>query len=114
MLSSRAAAGKIGAGLFNCWATTRELLVTDFVSGLVISCDDPIDCRLGSSNALSTLADNQHVLLVLVIWLRRRVLLLRVLAADEDFAACLFLEALLVEALGANKHTDVIDASVLW
>ena len=83
------------------------------LSCVVISCDDPIDSRLCSSNTLSALANNKNVLFVTIVGLRCGIFLLRVLASDQNFAPCLLFQALLVEAFGTYKHTDVVDTGVL-
>ena len=53
------------------------------------------------------------MLLILVVWLWCSVLLLRVLASDQNLAPCLLLQALLVETFWPDQHADIVDASVL-
>ena len=83
------------------------------LSCVVISCDDPIDSRLCSSNTLCALTNNENVLFITIVGLRCGIFLLRVLASDQNFATCLFFQALLVEAFGTYQHSDVVDAGVL-
>ena len=87
--------------------------MANLVSRAVVCRDDPVNGGLRAPDALSTLTDDEHVLLVLVVWLRCGVLLLRVLAADQYLAASLLLESLLIKALRPNEHANVIDSRVL-
>ena len=90
-----------------------ELFMPDLAPGGVICSNDPVNCSLGASHTLITLAYDEHMLLVFIIWLRSCILLLRVLSSDENLAACLFLQSLLVKTFGPNEHADVVDPGVL-
>ena len=87
--------------------------MADFVSRVVICSDDPIHRCLGPSYALGALSNDQHVLLIFVVWLRGGVLFLRILASDQNLAPCFLLKALLVETFRSNEHANVVDARVL-
>ena len=91
-----------------------ELLLPDFIPGRVICGDDSINGVLSSSDIFGRIPNNQDMLLVFIIRLRSRPFLLRALAADQDLAAGLFFESLLVQALGPYEHADVVDSGVLW
>ena len=87
--------------------------MSNFLSRRVISCDDSVHSGLSTPHTLRALADDQHMLFVFIVRLRRCVLLLRVLSSDKNLATSLFLETLLVEALRTNKHSDIVHSSVL-
>jgi hypothetical protein len=87
--------------------------VPNFLSRRVISCDDSIHSGLGAPHTLCAFTDDQHMLLVFIVWLRRCVLLLRVFSSDKNLAASLFLKTLLVKALWSNQHSNIVHSSVL-
>ena len=91
-----------------------ELLLPDFIPGRVICSDNSLNGVLGSSDIFGRISNNQDMLLIFIIRLRRRPFLLGPLATDQDFATGLFFESLLIQALGAYKHAYVVDSGVLW
>lgn len=91
-----------------------ELLLPDFIPGRVICSDDSLNRVLGSSDIFGRISNNQDMLLIFIIRLRRRTFLLRPLATDQDLATGLFFESLLIKALGPYEHADVVNSGVLW
>ena len=87
--------------------------MTNFISCIIISSYDTINSCLCSPDALRALSNNQHMLLIFIVGLRRSILLLTILASYQYFTACFLLQALLVEALGPNQHANIIDSCVL-
>lgn len=87
--------------------------MTDLLSGLFVSGDDSFDSDLCPLHRLGVISDQEHVLLVIVIGLRNRARFLRALTSDQDLAACLFLETLLIQTFRSNDHANVVDASTL-
>lgn len=90
-----------------------ELLLPDFIPGRVICCDDSLNGVLGSSDIFGRISNNQDMLLIFIIRLRRRPFLLGPLATDQDLATGLFFESLLIQALGPYEHADVVNSGVL-
>ena len=104
--------------LLNCTALVQllgndELLVPDFVSGVLVSRNDALYSHLGTRHGSLIVSYQKHMLLVVIVGLRRCTRLLTSLAADEDLAARFFFKSFLVEAFGPNNHSDIVDAVVL-
>lgn len=56
------------------------------------------------------IADDEHVLVIVVIGGHRMSVLVTTFAADQNFAMRLVLELLLVNTLGPNDESDVVNA----
>lgn len=101
-----------------CWivklGSNCELLLSNFVPRCIISCDNSLNCILCPSDIFRCIANDQHVLFIIVIWLWGWTLLLRAFSSDEDFAAWLFFESFLIKAFGSNQHPYIVDSSVFW
>lgn len=54
------------------------------------------------------------MLLVIIVRLGNRARLLGAFATDQNFAACLLFQTLLVETFRPNYHANIVDAVVLW
>jgi hypothetical protein len=90
-----------------------QLLLPDLVSRVIVGRNDSLYRVLGSLYIFGSITNNQHVLIIIIVWLRRGTLLLRAFSSDQDLAAGLFLKSLLIETFRANQHAYVVDSGVL-
>jgi len=84
-----------------------------FVPRQVICTNNALYCNLGSLHRCLIVSDQKHVLLVIVIRLRRCPLFLATFSSYQNFTICLLFKSFLVQAFGANYHSYVVNPSIL-
>lgn len=90
-----------------------QLLRPDRVARFLVRREHAVHEVPGHRELLLAVSDNEHMLLVCVVVRQRVSFFMRAFTPDQDSATSLLLEALLVDALGANDEPDEVHSLVL-